>query len=70
VNPGLSRKFAPDDAGIAAFEPAPDGPLRGRAFAPYPEVAPVGYHYANPVSDREPGLRFHWSDGRFDIPAG
>lgn len=70
VNPGLSRKFAPDDAGIAAFEPAPDGPLRGRAFAPYPEVAPVGYHYANPVSDREPGLRFHWSDGRFDVPAG
>ncbi|MEV1128755.1 nuclear transport factor 2 family protein [Agromyces sp. NPDC049794] len=68
VSPGLSRKFAPDDATIAAFSPAPDGPLRGLAFAPYPEIGPVGYHYANPVSGREPALRFQWSDGRFGAP--
>lgn len=70
VTPGLSRKFAPDDATIAAFEPAPDGPLRGLAFAPYPEIGPVGYHYANPVSGREPAQRYTWSDGKFGARGG
>lgn len=65
VTPGLARKFAPTEEAIAAFEPAPDAPLRGLAFAPFPEVAPLGFHYANPVSGREPALRFAWSDGRF-----
>ena len=65
VTEGQARRFAPTDEAIAAFEPAPDAPLRGRAFAPFPEVAPLGFHYANPVSGREPALRFGWSDGRF-----
>ena len=65
VTPGLARKFAPSDEAIAAFEPAPDAPLRGLPFAPFPEVAPLGFHYANPVSGRPPQLRFAWSDGRF-----
>jgi hypothetical protein len=65
VTPGLARKFAPTDEAIAAFEPAPDAPLRGLPFAPFPEVAPLGFHYANPVSGRPPQLRFAWSDGRF-----
>ncbi|KAA9150029.1 nuclear transport factor 2 family protein [Microbacterium lushaniae] len=70
VAPGLSRKFAPDDETIAGFEPAPDGPLRGLQFAPYPQIGPVGYHYANPVSGREPALRYSWSDGQFGVREG
>ena len=40
-----------------------DAPLRGQVFAPYPRVAPMGFHFANPVSGREPPLRLTWSDG-------
>ena len=40
-----------------------DAPLRGSVFAPYPRVAPMGFHFANPVSGREPTLRLTWSDG-------
>lgn len=32
----------------------PQRPLRGVAFAPYPEIAPMGFHYVNPVSGRAP----------------
>lgn len=69
VRPGQARKFAPDDETIAAFVPAPDAPLRGLAFAPYPEIGPLGFHYCNPVSGREPDLLFSWSDGRFSEDA-
>jgi len=69
VEAGAGRKFAPTDEAIAAFDPAPDAPLRGLAFAPYPEIGPLGFHFANPVSGREPALRFTWSDGRFDSAA-
>ncbi|MCW3835614.1 nuclear transport factor 2 family protein [Sphingomonas canadensis] len=65
VEPGLAYKFSPTPEAIAAFEPRPDGPLRGLPVAPYPDIGPLGFHYANPVSGREPALRFHWSDGRF-----
>ncbi|MEI9851522.1 MAG: hypothetical protein WDN24_12570 [Sphingomonas sp.] len=65
VEPGLNRKFAPTPEQVAAFKPAPDGPLRGLAFAPFPDIGPLGFHFANPVSGREPPLRFRWSDGRF-----
>jgi hypothetical protein len=66
VAPGAGRRFAPTDEAIAAFDPAPDAPLRGLAFAPYPEIGPLGFHFPNPVSGREPALRFTWTDGRFD----
>ncbi|TFV84114.1 nuclear transport factor 2 family protein [Microbacterium sp. dk485] len=65
VAPEQSRLFAPTEEQIAAFEPAPDAPLRGQAFAPFPEIRPLGFHYENPVTGRPPALLFSWSDGRF-----
>lgn len=44
VAPGAARDF----------EPAPDGPLRGQSAAPFPDVAPMAFHYVNPVSGRPP----------------
>lgn len=70
VTADLGRRFAPTPEAIAAFDPAPDAPLRGLAFAPFPEIGPLGFHFANPVSGRAPALRFEWSDGRFDAAAG
>ncbi|UUT36602.1 nuclear transport factor 2 family protein [Microbacterium elymi] len=70
VTPDLGRKFAPTPEVIAAFDPAPDGPLRGLAFAPFPEIGPLGFHFANPVSGRAPAVHFDWSDGRFDPADG
>ena len=61
IDPDASSRFGPGDEVIAAF--APDAPLRGETFAPYPRIAPMGFHFANPVSGREPALRLTWSDG-------
>lgn len=44
VSPGAAQNF----------EPKPDGPLRGQSAAPFPEVAPMAFHYVNPVSGRAP----------------
>jgi len=65
--PDAAQMFAPDPEAIAAFSPAPDAPLRGERFAPYPLVAPLGFHFCNPVSGRSPALLLDWSDGRFDL---
>lgn len=70
VTTEMGRTFAPTPEAIAAFDPAPDGPLRGLAFAPFPEIGPLGFHFDNPVSGRRPDIRFDWSDGRFDPSAG
>jgi hypothetical protein len=52
VGPNDSRRFAP-----AAPPPiAPDRPLRGVQYAPFPSIAEMGFHYANPVSGRAPAL--------------
>ena len=61
VDPAASRRFAPPPEQAARFRI--DAPLRGQVFAPYPRVAPMGFHFANPVSGREPPLRLTWSDG-------
>ena len=66
VEPGASQRFAPSASDVAKF--APDGPLRGLAYAPYPDIGPIGFHYLNPVSGREPDILFPWSDGHFDSP--
>lgn len=63
IEPGSSRRFAPTPEAVAKYPP--DGPLRGVTFAPFPEVAPMGFHFRNPVSGREPPLLLQWSDGRF-----
>lgn len=64
ADPEASRRFAPPAETLARFQI--DAPLRGEMFAPYPRVAPFGFHYANPVSGREPPLRLTWSNGRRD----
>jgi sulfonate transport system substrate-binding protein len=61
IDPAASARFGPTAEAIAAF--APDAPLRGETFAPYPRVAPMGFHFDNPVSGRRPATRLHWSDG-------
>lgn len=52
----VTERAQPRVAGNAArdFEPKPDGPLRGQTTAPFPDVAPMAFHYVNPVSGREP----------------
>jgi ketosteroid isomerase-like protein len=62
VDPEANARFALTPEQIAAFHP--DAPLRGETFAPYPRIAPMGFHYANPVSGREPATRLTWSDGQ------
>jgi ketosteroid isomerase-like protein len=64
IDPDASKRFAPTAEQLAAF--GPDAPLRGETFAPYPRIAPMGFHFANPVSGREPVTRLTWSDGRRD----
>lgn len=61
ADPESSARFGVAEEVIAEF--APDAPLRGETFAPYPRIAPMGFHFANPVSGREPATRLHWSDG-------
>jgi hypothetical protein len=62
IDPAASSRFAPPADQLAKFHI--DAPLRGETFAPYPRIAPMGFHYANPVSGREPPLHLRWSDGR------
>lgn len=61
IDPAGSARFGVSEEVIAEF--APDAPLRGETFAPFPRIAPMGFHFANPVSGREPATRLHWSDG-------
>lgn len=48
-----NRRFASRAGGVADEFP-PDRPLRGVTYAPYPDVAPMAFHYRNPVSKRKP----------------
>lgn len=41
-------------AAAPAISVAPDGPLRGVTYPPYPQVAPMAFHFRNPVSGRDP----------------
>jgi hypothetical protein len=59
---GSSSRYAPKPGAMDAVPP--DGPLRGVTFAPYPDIAPMGFHFRNPVSGREPAVFLPWSDGR------
>ncbi|MEO6387156.1 MAG: nuclear transport factor 2 family protein [Croceibacterium sp.] len=61
IDPAASSRFAPAPELLARLHP--DAPLRGETFAPYPRIAPMGFHFANPVGGREPALRLTWSDG-------
>jgi len=61
IDPAASRRFAPPPEQLARFDI--DAPLRGVTFAPYPQVAPMGFHFANPVSGREPAVKLGWSAG-------
>ena len=61
IDPEASKRFAPPPEQLAGFDI--DAPLRGETFAPYPRIAPMGFHYANPVSGREPSLKLEWSAG-------
>lgn len=63
VDPDTARRFAPSAEDLQRFDP--DGPLRGLAFAPYPEIGPIGFHFMHPLSGRRPPILFEWSDGRF-----
>jgi hypothetical protein len=51
VAPGESAQLLPPPAG--GFTP-PDRPLLGTPVPPFPEIADVPFHYANPVSGRPP----------------
>ncbi len=68
IDPAASSRFSPGADAIAAF--APDSPLRGETFAPYPAIRPLGFHFTNPVSGREPEVRLEWSDGHRFPTAG
>jgi len=56
VESGAATRFAPAPDSIRGDQ-APDRPLRGVTFAPYPE-SPVdmAFHYANPVSGKRPPI--------------
>jgi ABC-type nitrate/sulfonate/bicarbonate transport system substrate-binding protein len=50
VKAGDARAFAP----ATAFPYPPDGPLRGVAYAPFPKIDTMAFHFRNPVSGRAP----------------
>jgi hypothetical protein len=54
IAPGAASRFAPPIGALASLPP--DRPLRGPAFAPFPDLAPIPFHYRNPVSGRVPPL--------------
>jgi hypothetical protein len=57
VEPRTNSRFGPRPGGNDPFKDfPPDRPLRGAVYPPYPEVAPMAFHYANPVSGRKPPL--------------
>lgn len=66
VDPAANARFALTPEQVAVFHP--DAPLRGETFAPYPRIRPMGFHFANPVSGREPATRLTWSDGHRAAP--
>jgi hypothetical protein len=56
VEAGASQRFAPAPGSLSGDD-APDLPLRGVSFAPYPDAPlDMAFHYANPVSGRAPPL--------------
>jgi hypothetical protein len=59
---GSSKIYAPTPEVIAKFPP--DAPLRGVVFPPFPDIAPMGFHFPNPVSGHRPQTFLPWSDGR------
>jgi hypothetical protein len=54
ITPGAAGRFAPPLGALSSLPP--DRPLRGPAFAPFPDHAPIPFHYRNPVSGRVPPL--------------
>lgn len=52
IDAARNARYAPSPDFLEQFPP--DRELRGVVFAPFPEVAPMGFHYVNPVSGREP----------------
>ena len=56
VDPAANSRFAPAPGSLQG-EQAPDRPLRGVTFAPYPaEPLDMAFHYVNPVSGRRPPI--------------
>lgn len=51
---GAATRFAPPIGALSSLPP--DRPLRGPVFAPFPDHAPIPFHYRNPVSGRAPPL--------------
>lgn len=49
------------DAGWAGLDATGDCAVRGICTS-FPQIAPLPFHYANPVSGREPPVRYDWSD--------
>ena len=52
IDPEASARFVPKPEVIAAFHP--DAPLRGEVVAPYPRIAPLGFHFVNPSAAAGP----------------
>ena len=61
IDPAASARFGPGEEAIRAF--APDAPLRGEVFAPYPSIRPMGFHFTTPATGRKPAVQLQWSDG-------
>ena len=56
TEPGSSNRFVPAPGSLQG-EQAPDRPLRGVTFAPYPlGQVDMAFHYLNPVSGRKPPI--------------
>jgi len=53
VPEGAGEALAPSPTRLLEQMP-PDRPIDGPAFAPFPAIGPLEFHYRNPVSGREP----------------
>ncbi|WP_160485005.1 nuclear transport factor 2 family protein [Aurantiacibacter rhizosphaerae] len=61
IDPANNSRFGVSADVIAEF--APNAPLRGETFAPFPDIRPMGFHFDNPVSGRKAETPLTWSDG-------
>jgi hypothetical protein len=54
IDPAAAGRYTPKPGALADYPP--DRPLRGPDVAPFPNLAPMPFHYRNPVSGRVPPL--------------
>ena len=60
ADPAAADALKPSSALLARYKL--DAPIRGEPGIPFPRIAALPFHYANPVSGRAPERLVRWTD--------